>query len=373
MATYHPQVETTLASAIDLRRLAELQGPERAFVSYYFSGTDSLGTLRQREANVRQLLAESPAELEHFERSIELIHAWLETASPKGSGCVLACWALDFCEGYQLTLPLPDYLYAGDAPYIRPLALLQDEYESFALVVADNTDTRIYLVTSGDAERIARVKGDIKNHVKKGGWSQKRYQKRRANQLMHYAKDVGAALAALAETETFDRIVFVGSMEAINEIERELPAAVADKSMRKKGIDLHEGDDHTLAEAFELFIEQERAAEKALWGRIREEFLSGGLAAVGATNVLKSALTGRVEAIAVTQGAVIRGVKCRDCENIVHGTPQTCQICGSRSVFRLDLIDELARLAELTSASIDFVEPIDGLSQAGDVAALLRY
>ncbi len=39
----------------------------------------------------------------------------------------------------------------------------------------------------------------------------------------------------------------------------------------------------------------------------------------------------------------------------------------------MDLVNELAELAALTSAETDFVDRIEGLSEAGEVAALLRY
>lgn len=367
------RVDTTLATDIDVRRLAELDAPERAFVSYYFSGEDSLGTLAHRAERVRALLRGQPAELEHFDESVALIERWLEDHHPHGAGCVFACWALDLCEGYQLDLPLPDYLHLGAAPYIRPIAVLKDEYETFALVAADNDGSQIYLVTSGEPELLRRVSGGVKSHVKKGGWSQKRYQNRRQNQLLHYAREVATALGALAREEDFDRVVLVGSNQTMEAIIRELPAEVAGKQIRKKGIDLHEGDDHTLAEAFELFIEEERAAERRLWDRIREEYLTGGLAAVGATDVLKAAQVGRVDSIAITRDTRIRGTKCRECENVVHGTPNRCQICGSGSVFTVELVDELTRLAEKTSAEVDFVDPIEELSELGEVAALLRY
>jgi len=39
----------------------------------------------------------------------------------------------------------------------------------------------------------------------------------------------------------------------------------------------------------------------------------------------------------------------------------------------VDLVNELVELLALTSAEADFVDPIEGLTQAGEVAALLRY
>jgi hypothetical protein len=75
----------------------------------------------------------------------------------------------------------------------------------------------------------------------------------------------------------------------------------------------------------------------------------------------------------VTRDAKLVGTRCRACENVAAGEPDACPVCGSASVFPVDLIDELTRAAELTSARVEFADPIEGLSKLGDVAALLRY
>src|SRR3954454_4262004 len=55
--------------AIDLRKLAGLQGPERAFVSLYCSGPAGLASLEGRQRKVRALLRDVPEEAEHYERT----------------------------------------------------------------------------------------------------------------------------------------------------------------------------------------------------------------------------------------------------------------------------------------------------------------
>ena len=75
----------------------------------------------------------------------------------------------------------------------------------------------------------------------------------------------------------------------------------------------------------------------------------------------------------VTRDAEIRGVRCRDCENVAAGEPASCPTCGSASVFGVDLVDELSRRLELTSATAEFADPLSGLAELGHVAALLRY
>ncbi|HSU82896.1 MAG TPA: hypothetical protein VLR69_10775, partial [Thermoanaerobaculia bacterium] len=122
-----------------------------------------------------------------------------------------------------------------------------------------------------------------------------------------------------------------------------------------------------------LFFNAEREAESKLWDKIKDEVCRGGLAVTGPEEVLKAAAVGRVEKIAVTRDAKLPGTRCRDCENLSSGALTKCKICGSADVFPVDLVNELTELAALTSAETDFVDPIEGLSQAGEVAALLRY
>lgn len=361
---------------VDLRQLAEMESPERAFVSLYLSGPESLGTLGDRAAKVRALLAGEPAELEHFEHSLERLEEWLATYTFEAPGlCAFSCFALDYLKYLPLSKPVGDLLWVDSSPYIRPLAELQDEYETFVLVAADNSDSRIFLVTSAVAEDPeARIKGDVKNHVKKGGWSQKRYQRRRGNELMHYAKEVAEVLGEMEKEQGFRRIVLAGSQETVLEIRNALPPALAEKvAGEATNVDLKAGDEPLFDQAFDLFFAEERASEERLWERIRGEYCRGGLAAAGPDEVLKAAAVGRVETMIVERDVKIAGTRCRDCENLSSGALDACPVCHSESVFKVDLVNELVELLAKSSAEAEFADPVPGLAELGGVAALLRY
>ena len=365
---------------VDLRQLAEMQGPERAFVSLYLSGPEAASSLNARVAKARALLAGEPAELEHFEESWQRIEAWLaEHPFDSESLCVFSCWALDYLKYCPLSVKVRDLLWVDSSPYIRPLAELQDEYETFVVVAADNRDTRIFVVTAGSAEDPeARIKGDIKNNVKKGGWSQKRYARRRDNELLHYAKEVADVLAGLESEHSFRRLVLLGSQEATAEIKAALPAPLAEKvaaegNADERNVDLSAGDAQLFDRAFDLFFAEERASEERLWDRIQGEYLRGGLAVAGAEDVLDAAQQGRVESMIVTRDAKIAGSRCRDCEALIAGAPERCPQCGGESVYKVDLVNELVELLALTSAEAEFADPMPGLDEVGHVAALLRY
>jgi peptide chain release factor subunit 1 len=359
---------------IDLRELAQISGPERAFVSLYLANPDSLNVLKARIDTIRALLSDNPAEAEHFEENLKIVEKWVSEHTWETDGiCLFVCWALDFVRAFPLTASVPDMIWVDSSPYIRPIAELQDEYENFVIVAADNTASRVFFVTSAKADQDARIKGDVKNNVKKGGWSQKRYERRRTNELVHYSKEIVDVLNELDQKEKFDRLFLVGSQETMVQIESALTAPLTAKRAGKQNVDFSAGDDQIFDASFDMFFAAEREAEAQLWEKIKGEYCRGGLAVTGAEEVLKAAAVGRVEKMAVTRDARIAGIRCRECENLAAVATDKCPVCGSPDVFKVDLVNELVELLALSSAEADFMDPIPGLSQAGDVAALLRY
>ena len=359
---------------INLKELARVTSPDRAFLSLYLSNPKALKSLEKRISHAHSLLRDQRDESEYFSENIKLVKKFLRK-NPHLSGgiCIFACWVLDYFKAWPLNVPTPDLLWVDSSPYIRPLAELHDEYENFAVVVADNKTARIFLVSSAKATSEERIRGNIKNHVRTGGWSQQRYERRRDKQLHHYAKEIAQKLAELDQQEDFRRVLLVGGKETLAEILRVLPRQVSEKLAGEKVLDLGKGEPWVDKEIFKLFFVEERLSEKQLWERIKGEHLRGGLAAVGAEDVLAAAKTGRIEKMVVTRDVQTDGFRCRDCEHLEAGTAASCPNCGSPSLFRVDLVNEIVELLASTSAQADFVDPLPGLSNVGDIAALLRY
>lgn len=137
--------------------------------------------------------------------------------------------------------------------------------------------------------------------------------------------------------------------------------------------DLHRPQDDIVARAYESCFDDERKTEHDLWQRIKSEVMRGGRAVAGSAEVVRYALLGRVEAAVVTRDAKLVGAACRDCEHLQAEPAGKCASCKSENIFPLDLVDAIARQLKQTSAQLNFVDPLPGLSEAGDIAALLRY
>ena len=359
--------------SFDLRALADRTGPDRAFLSVYLASEDARNELDTRFRHVRAFLQDQPDELEHFEENVKLIQPLLDAPFEGESRAAFACWALGFREGHDLPVPVQTRIRVDSSPYVRPLAEMEDEYEDFAVVVADNKASSVYLVSAAEMEREGRVRGDVKNAVKKGGWSQKRYARRREKELERYATDVAAELAELHAEHPFGRLVILGQDEAMRAVKNALSKPMRERIVGERPIDVSAGEDATERAAFELYFSGEREEEEALWDQIKSGVLSDGLGVAGPGRVLKAAKMGRVDTMIVAREAEIKGSRCRDCENLAHGMPQTCYQCGSKDLFAVDLVNELVELMAQTSAEVDFVDPFDGLAEVGHVAALLRY
>lgn len=361
-------------SQTQLREIANMSGSERAFATLYIGVQTKLSAFNKRVENIRALLSTSPTETEHFENNLKLIEQHFATQKHGKHGlCMIVCWALDIVRITTVDVPIPDTLHIGASPYIRPMAEFEDEYENFAVVMADNTDAHIFVVTAAIAEREAGIDGGIKNHVRKGGWSQKRYQRRRDNQLLHYAKEINEKLEVINREREFQRLLLVGSDETLHEIRRELSAVLTDKIAGIKVLDLGSSDSELWKEIYALHFAGEREAERTLLARIREEYCTGGLAVVGVEDVLHAVREGRVDTVLATRDIRIDGVQCNTCGVPALASAQVCTSCTAMEFFPIDILNTLTTLVYTTSATIDFADPLPELGQLGHVAALLRY
>ena len=366
---------TTALHPDRLRQLADLDGPERAFLTVYLDADAERSQIEARLGEIRRLLAGHEAETEHFEQNWEIVQRLLDANAPPetGSLAVFACWAVELAHVETVPVAVGTQIRVGDSPHVRPLYEALDEHETYGVAIVDNSAARVFLVEAGNAELDRRVSGGVKNSVKVGGWSQKRYARRRDKELAEYAGSVADAVQTLHEEHPYTRLVLLGSSETMQAVKAQLPAGLQDLLAASRPVDVDRPEGELMAVAEEAAQADERDNEQRLWSEIQSQGLGGTLGAFGPTAVLKAVAAARAEAILVDREAELVGTRCRACEAVVYGTPDTCQTCGSADVFELDLVEHLVEKAAQTGASVDFADPFPALVEAGQVATLLRY
>jgi Bacterial archaeo-eukaryotic release factor family 10 len=363
-----------MVQSINLRELAALSSGERAFLSVYLLAPPALGRLSHRIRTIEHLLSGEADELTQFRENMEPVERYLEKhAHLSGSLVLFSCRLLNVFRPFAVDRPLPDLIWVGSSPYIRPLAEMRDDYETFAVVAADNDKARISLVSTVRTEEEAVIHGHIKNHVKVGGWSQQRYERRRDTSLHHYAREIVDRLVALEKEEKSHRVLLVGSRETISEIEAVLPRDLCDSLVGERTMSLGKGVGYLHQEIFDLIFAEERREREGLWQKIKTRHLRGEPAAVGPEEVLSAARAGRVDRALANRGVKIAGTRCRTCNGVFAGHTENCPSCGSSDTFMVDLVNEIVEHLVLSGAEIEFAEGLLELEKIGGIAALLRY
>ena len=359
-----------------LRELSEMSTKERSFLSVYLSKETLLKNVEKRYDALRAVLKSDPDnrdELEYFNENVRAVMSYLDEHGVKSDGlCLFSNWVLDMFKAVEVAHPMKDVVWIDSSPYIRPLAEFEDEFESYAVVLTDNDRTRIYYVAANKMQSEESVKGDIKNHVKVGGWSQQRYERRRDKQLSDYAGEIIDTLNEMRKEEDFQRIILVGGKEIIRILLEDIPDHLKDKIVHK-AVDLNKDEEHINEDIWELFQEMERTSERDLWEKIREEYMRGGRAVVGLDDVFLKAKEYRIDSLIVDRDLKIKAKRCRDCGKLQRHDGETCTSCGSESLYDVDYVNEIVELVLQSGGKVIFSDPIPELDKAGKIAAYLRY
>ena len=259
------------------------------------------------------------------------------------------------------------------SPYLRPLAELKDEFEQHVVIFANNTSARVELVSAGKHEEMERLLGEIKNSVKKGGWSQQRYARRRTKQLDEYAVEISDALERLERSVSFRRVLLLGSSEILQALPEKLPRRLRNKVDGVRVIASRESATGVERLAAELFEESERAEELELWEEIREEALQQGRALLGAMDVQVALQQGRVQTLLIQRDTRIDGTQCKVCGHTSLGVLELCGACGENEPHAIDMVNEFVEAAVSSGATIEFSDTHEELANVEGIAALLRY
>jgi peptide chain release factor subunit 1 len=368
-----------------LERLAAFEPTKYPFISLYLNaqandrGRDDYGLFVRQELEARAKTFEPRTiERESFDRDVERIKNYLEQeVRPSANGVVIfACsGADDFFEASQLDAAVErNRLFVYDHPHLYPLARLIDQYQRYAVLVADTNSAQIFVFGYGhliDHDEIQSVKT---NRSQVGGWSQMRYQRHVENYHLQHAKEVVEALDRVVREDNIERVILSGDQTGVIPVLREqLPKHLQEKVVDVMNLGV-KTPEHEILEATEKLLRVENAtsdAEKVR--RLLDEYRADGLAVVGVAATLAALSNGQVEELFIS--ASMRGIRYdeQEVERVMAAyapaTGPTADVAEPRTV-----ADELVRRAEtMSSARVTFIEDESLLASAGGAGALIRY
>jgi peptide chain release factor subunit 1 len=371
------RVQVTPLTDIDLRELADIQADHDCFLSVYLPSANAhdldgnSAFLRKRVEAIRTAL-DGEVERE-FERTWASLGEGLQHEPvPREKGRVVFVSACeDFFRTYRLPVTVERKLVLDNSPYILPLTELLDDHEDYGIILMDLQRAVFYQVRSTMMERTESASIDLMNRHKKGGMSQKRFNRLRRGQVDAFIDEVIEDLDRQEDLGSLRGLVVAGPGEAKTLLMDTLPPRYAKKVMGLVDVDMDVHRADLLARAERLAMADEVSDEELAVEALRRAIFKDELAAVGMADTRSSLVMGRVATLLLVEDLEAMGWVCETCKAFAEG-PGECPRCGG-NLSAADLVNELVEMAERTDAEVQHVKASPFLESIGGVAAILRY
>jgi len=348
-----------------IKELSQLYDEESkdVFVTIYLNRLDDEHFIKKRMHSCEVLLKKD--EKENFKQTMEKVNEFLKDIDEEN----IAIFASEKHGLFKFT-PLPmtinNALIVDSSPYIRPLARIEDEWESFLLVLLNSNQAKIFSIELGKADQQKKLSSDIMNKHKKGGWSQARFQRIRKGAIHDFFSEVTEYLKKMDDNQ----IVLAGPGTAKVQFKDGLPKHINERIVAVVDVDI--SDEHNLIkQSLKLISEHEEEKSRKAVKQLKQEILKNGLAVYGLDDTLKAVRNGQIDVLLVEKDFHLKGCLCEHCQILRAGPIKDCPVCGN-STTEADMIEEIIEFAERTDASIEFTDD-EELSKLGHVGGLLRF
>ena len=348
-----------------IRELSEIYDPDSKdmYITVYANKETNEKFFQRREKACKSLL--KGEELNNFIATMEEIR----DTHKKNKGNAIAIFAsnkYNFLKSILLPIKVKNSLIVDSSPYIRPLARIKDEWESFTLILLNSNSAKIFSVSLGKAEGKKSLSSDIMNKHKKGGCSQARFQRLRKGAIHAFFNEVGEALEKVADK----RIVLAGPGQAKLQFRDILSKNLKDRIVDIIDIGI-DNENETIKESIYLMSKREERKSHEAVQHLKEEILRDGLAVYGFDETLAAVKNGQVELLIIEKDYKLRGWICENCQIVKKGNLSNCPNCG-KNVSKVDVLEEILEFAERTDAEIEFTDDKE-ISNLGHIGAILRY
>ncbi len=302
-------------------------------------------------------------------------------------------------ETITLGMPLQNRIVAGPVPALLPLARLDEDYPTYAVLVADQQRARVSLITQEHrVEELELTSSDYPRKQQSGGWSQRRFQQRADERLWALARQIAAATDEYLDDQGVDMLIIAGDEVITGALEKVMPDTVRERVAATVRLDVNATIEEIIAATMPLARRDEARREQATVDTIADLAGQGGRVATGSDDVMDALSVGRVMKLVLLEDFHEDGWA--DFANGRYGVGLPNDVfdgwSGPFEAAPIIVEEEMVRLAIATGAEVDVIHtavpveamdpesiPGDGeiprsdaamvLDRFGGVAAILRY
>ena len=356
-----------------LEMLTAQPSTEHPYLSVYLDwrpdGNSDRAAVRELEnqlATIEARLKERDAGLESFNVDRDRIMEYVNTEAPVDVQglAIFACDAESVWEAIPLQTPVETQIVEDRFPHTFNLARIIDDYETYAVVLADAQESRLLVISLNQAEQVGSTET--------GGPAQMIFQRRTDNVIKAHTKDIAEQLGRIIKRYDVQHIIIAGNDSIRGTILDSLPKTIHDKVVDYINLDIT-GNMPSIMEAIEpLMRDVETQQEVDDLTMLEEQVGANRLGVVGVADTAMAFTKGQVQTLIMHQNFNVTGGECPNCGALRAGMRPTCPYDGAE-MQQVDLRELFTARAIQQSSAIQIVAASDFLDQHEGVGAVLRW
>lgn len=367
-----------------VQRLVKLSTGQKPFLSVYLDlRPDGRGKklypvfLKNRLPELSKLVPAHSREQSLLSKDIKRIQGYLEKdLDPSWKGIALfACASEELFLPIPMPLPPENNLTLSPDPHLFSLLRYADLYQTYAVVVANSRQARLFLVSEGRPEKQLSLFWEDKHTTRYGrlGLSLPKFHRHIQEHIKQRARETIENLGKMIPAKRTEFLFTVAEEAMEAEMEKRLPASLKKRQVLLSSLDTHDPDHKILSRAFEALQKIFREKAEALARHILEEAQPLGRATIGPEPTLSALQNHQVERLAIDNRFQAYGWKCSRCGFIgMGGLPGACLRCQGKPL-PAELREDMVLKAKAQGVELFFTKDFSPLVNAGGVGALLKF
>ncbi|MGI8644078.1 MAG: Vms1/Ankzf1 family peptidyl-tRNA hydrolase [Thermomicrobiales bacterium] len=342
------------------------------------------------------------AATESMQADIERIKNYLADEAPDTAHglMIVACQANDVFTTIPLGVDVETAVEVGPTPVLINLARVAEDYRTYAVLLADQREATVSLVTQQRARPRLEVSGtDYPTKQQQGGWSQRRFQGRADERVEHFLSAVAEETRKVLEGRHRPALILAGDHRTTSALEEQLHESMQELIIGTLHLDIRASDSEIVDATWPLVEAAERKQEAKAAETAMGNAAADAEGAAGAEEVLTALQAGQV--MTLVMSADFRAEGGADYSMPLFGLgglPSSHPAGGDAGdLTPIQIETELVRLAVQSDAEIEIIqtevpvseeeqmnirdadeprprsETATKLDEVGGVAAVLRF
>jgi peptide chain release factor subunit 1 len=363
-----------------IRQLAAVRGQQAPVTSCYLDVDGRRHVRRQDyELQLDSMLRAArpqadgdPSVAADLQRISDFVRAGVDRSSVRGLA-LFSCAAHGFWQAVQLPVPVRDQLVVNHSAYVRPLELIVDDYERFAVLLADRQRARLFVFELGELVEFREEFEQLPRHDDDGGdLTRDQVQGHAAARAHQHLRHAARVAFEVWQRRPVDRLVIGAPQEIAAELEAQLHPYLRERVVARLSVPVSASHDEIRQAAMGVEEQIERRKEAEAVARLREAVGAGRRGVAGLSPTLQALVERRVDVLLVSSGYVAPGWRCTSC-GFLAARGRRCPACGGEMMHVQDVVDEAVAEALAQKCRVEMCSGNADLDVLGRIGALLRF